>query len=130
MRATLLYKPLEIRRFQPGTSIASLPGVRQLTAGSQENIVRGAMIGWMVFAALLLGLSIGRAADRDETTITAQVSSAEHETEEGYFSLGPDTTVLVKPGTDLQRFLARQNGRKVRVTLTLVDGRQLSQLER
>jgi len=88
------------------------------------------MIGWMVFAALLLGLSIGRAADRDETTITAQVSSAEHETEEGYFSLGTDATVLAKPGTDLQRFLARQNGRKIRVTLTLVDGRQLSQLER
>ena len=92
--------------------------------------MRGAMIGWMVFAALLLGLSIGRAADRDETTITAQVSSAEHETEEGYFSLGTDATVLAKPGTDLQRFLARQNGRKIRVTLTLVDGRQLSQLER
>jgi hypothetical protein len=88
------------------------------------------MIGWMVFAALLLGLSIGRAADRDETTITAQVSSAEHETEEGYFSLGSDATVLAKPGTDLQRFLARQNGRKIRITLTLVDGRQLSQLER
>ena len=92
--------------------------------------MRAAMIGWMVFAALLLGLSIGRAADRDETTITAQVSSAEHETEEGYFSLGSDTTVLAKPGTDLQRFLARQNGRKIRVTLTLVGGEPLSKLER
>jgi hypothetical protein len=94
--------------------------------------VRGAMIGWMVFAALLLGLSIGRASDRDDdtTTITAQVSSAEHETEEGYFSLGSDATVLAKPGTELQRFLARQNGRKVRVTLTLVGAQQLSKLER
>jgi len=88
------------------------------------------MIGWMVFAALLLGLSIGRAADRDETTITAQVSSAEHETEEGYFSLGADATVLARPGSDLQRYLARQNGRKVRVTLTLVGGEPLSKLER
>jgi len=92
--------------------------------------VRKAMIGWMVVAALLLGMSIGRAADKDETTLTAQVSSAEHETEEGYFSLGPDTTVLAKPGTDLQRFLSRQKGRRIRVTLTLVGGEQLSRLER
>jgi len=88
------------------------------------------MIGWMVVAAVLLGMSIGRAADKDETTLTAQVSSAEHETEEGYFSLGPDTTVLAKPGTDLQRFLARQKGRRIRITLTLVGGEQLSRLER
>ena len=91
--------------------------------------MRGAMIGWMVFAALLLGLSIGRAADRDETTLTAQISSAEHETDEGYFSLGSDATVVAKPGTELQRFLARQNGKKVRVTVTLV-GAELSKLER
>ncbi|HEX9365125.1 MAG TPA: hypothetical protein VF921_00775 [Vicinamibacterales bacterium] len=87
------------------------------------------MIGWMVFAALLLGLSIGRAADRDETTLTAQVSSAEHETQEGYFSLGPETTILAKPGSELQRFLARENGKKVRVTITLA-GPELSKLER
>jgi hypothetical protein len=97
--------------------------------GTRRQAVRGAMIGWMVFAALLLGLSIGRAADRDETTITAQVSSAEHETDEGYFSLGPDATVLAKPGSELQRFLARQNGRKVRITLTLAAP-ELSKLER
>jgi hypothetical protein len=87
------------------------------------------MIGWMVFAALLLGLSIGRAADRDETTLTAQISSAEHETEEGYFALGSEASVVAKPGSELQRFLARQNGKKVRVTVTLV-GAELSKLER
>ena len=91
--------------------------------------MRGAMISWMVFAALLLGLSVGRAADRDETSLTAQISSAEHETEEGYFSLGSDATVVAKPGTELQRFLARQNGKKVRVT-AIVVGPELSRLER
>jgi len=88
------------------------------------------MIGWMVLAALLLGMSLGRAADGNETTMTVQVSSAEHESDEGYFSLGKDATVMAKPGTELHRFLARQNGRQVRVTLTMVDGRQLSKLER
>jgi hypothetical protein len=91
--------------------------------------VRGAMIGWMVFAALLLGLSIGRAGDRDDTTMTVQISSAEHETQEGYFSLGPDATVVAKPGSELQRYLVRQNGKKVRITLTLARP-ELSKLER
>jgi len=88
------------------------------------------MIGWMVVAALLLGLSLGRAADGNETTLTVKVSSAEHETDEGYFSLGKEATMLAKPGSELHRFLARQNGREVRITLTMVDGRQLSRLER
>ena len=92
--------------------------------------MKKAMVGWMVVAALLLGMSIGRASDSDEAVLTAKVTSADHETDEGYFSLGKDATVLAKPGTELHRFLARQNGREVRVTLTLVDGRQLSKLDR
>ena len=92
--------------------------------------MKKALIGWMVVAALLLGMSIGRAADGDETALTVRVSSADHEADEGYFSLGKDATVLAKPGTDLHRFLARQNGRDVRITLTLVGGRQLSRLDR
>lgn len=92
--------------------------------------MRNAMIGWMVVAALLLGISLGRASDGNETTMTVQVSSADHESEEGYFALGKDATVLAKPGTELHRFLARQNGRQVRITMMMVDGRQLSKLER
>lgn len=92
--------------------------------------MRNAMIGWMVVAALLLGISLGRASDGNETTMTVQVSSADHESEEGYFALGKDATVLAKPGTELHRFLARQNGRQVRITMIMVDGRQLSKLER
>ncbi len=92
--------------------------------------VRGAMIGGLVVVALLVGFSLGRASDRDETVVTAQISSAEHETQEGYFSLGPDATLLAKPGTNLYQFLARQNGHKVRITLTLVGGQELSRLQR
>jgi len=92
--------------------------------------VRGAMIGGLVVVALLVAFSLGRASDRDETVVTAQISSAEHETQEGYFSLGPDATLLAKPGTNLYQFLARQNGHKVRITLTLVGGQELSRLQR
>ena len=92
--------------------------------------MRKAMIGVMMVAALLLGWGLGRAADTNETTMTVQISSADHETDEGYFSLGKDATVMAKPGSELYQFLARQKGRQVRVTLTLVDGRQLSRIER
>jgi hypothetical protein len=92
--------------------------------------VRNSMIGWMVVAALLLGMSLGRASDGNETTMTVQVSSADHEAVEGYFSLGKDATVMAKPGSELFGFLSRQNGRQVRVTMTLVGGQQLSKLEK
>jgi hypothetical protein len=107
-----------------------LRGHTPCLAVGQEAGVKKTMVGWMVVAALLLGMSIGRAADGDEAVFTAKVSSADHETDEGYFSLGTDATVLAKPGTDLHRFLSRQNGREVRITLTLADGRQLSRLDR
>lgn len=92
--------------------------------------MRGLIVGCLMLAMLFVGLTLGRAADRDETTVTAKVTSAEHETEEGYFSLGPEATVMAKPGSELHQFLARQNGRRVRITLTVVDERQLSRLDR
>ena len=50
--------------------------------------MRIAMLAWLTVALLLLGFSVGRAFDRDETSLTVQVSSADHEQEEGYFTLG------------------------------------------
>jgi hypothetical protein len=92
--------------------------------------VRAAVVGLAILAALTAGIGIGRASDRDETSLTAEVSSAEHETDEGYFSLGPDATVMAKPGSPLFRFLARQKGQRVRLTLTEADERHLSRLDR
>ena len=88
------------------------------------------MAAWLALALILIGLSIGRASDRDETSLTVQVSSADHEQEEGYFSLGENATVLAKPGTDLYRFLTRQRGHKVKVVLQEDKGPELSRLER
>lgn len=76
------------------------------------------------------GISVGRAYDRDETVITVQVSSADHELEEGYFSLGDNATVMAKPGSDLYRFLTRQRGHKVKILLQESNGPELSRLER
>ena len=87
---------------------------------------------WLMLAVLLVGVGLGRAAEagNDETIITVQVSSADHEIEEGYFALGEQATVLAKPGSDLFRFLSRQRGQRVRIVLTKSDTRELSKLQR
>lgn len=89
--------------------------------------------GPAVLAALALvvaGYSAGQASDKDRAVVTVQVSSAEHEVQEGYFSLGADTTLMVKPGTELHRFLSRQRGRNVTITFTEGTARHLSRLDR
>ena len=95
-----------------------------------DLVVRIAMLAWLTLALLLLGFSVGRAFDRDETTLTVQVSSADHEQEEGYFSLGDNATLLAKPGSDLFRFLSRQRGRKVKIVLQESSTPELSRIER
>ena len=79
---------------------------------------------------MLMGLASARASDQDETILTVQVSSAEHEAAEGYFSLGDAATVVARPDSDLYRFLSRQRGRSVKITLVENSGRQLSRLGR
>ena len=93
------------------------------------------MIAKRVVAALLMLLTfgafaMGQSGDRDEAVITVQVTSAEHEAQEGYFSLGSDTTVMVKPGTDLFRFLSRHRGDSIKIVLTKNHARELSKIER
>lgn len=92
--------------------------------------MRTAMVGWMALALLLVGISIGRASDRDEATVTVQVTAADHELEEGYFSLGDAATVIAKPGSNLHKFLTRQRGRTVRIVMSEAESRTLSRLDR
>ena len=82
---------------------------------------------------LILGIAAGVGAFAtvaEETVLTVQVSSAEHEAMEGYFTLGDSATVMVKPGSELYKFLSRHRGKKVRITLTDASRPGLMQLER
>ena len=91
--------------------------------------MRKQIAAWVVLAVVLVGLGVA-ASDKDETIMTVQVSSADHEIVEGYFTLGENATVMVKPGSDLYKFLSRQRGKKIKVTLTESAGAELSRLER
>jgi hypothetical protein len=79
---------------------------------------------------VLSGLSVGLASDGDETVMTVQVSSSDHELLEGYFILGDSATVMVKPGSDLYKFLSRHRGRKLKITMSDAAGPELSKLRR
>lgn len=85
---------------------------------------------WVVVGLLLAGGTLGWASTADETVLTVQVSSADHELQEGYFTLGQDVTVMVKPGSELYRFLNRQRGNKVKIVLTEDAKRELSTIGR
>jgi hypothetical protein len=122
----------------PGTLDRAAAGcgtraIEALTAEKRRGrmmSVRNVMAAWLTLVLILLALSVGRASDRDETTLTVQVSSADHEVIEGYFTLGDGMTVMVKPGSELHRFLSRQRGRKVKVTLSDAAVPELSRLDR
>ena len=103
--------------------------------------MRKLLTAWVTLALVFLGFAAGGAndlssgapgakEDRDETILTVQVSSADHEIQEGYFTLGDSTTVMAKPGSDLYKFLARQRGRKVKIVVSEAGGTELSRLER
>ena len=68
--------------------------------GIRRNDVRKLLTAWVTLALVFLGFAAGGANDRDETIMTVQVSSADHEVQEGYFTLGDSATVVARPGSD------------------------------
>jgi hypothetical protein len=118
-----------------GMDVARELLVTALDAASESGVtvVRKAVAAWAILALIVIlsaGLRVGFASDRDETIMTVQVSSSDHELAEGYFTLGENATVMVKPGSDLYKFLSRHRGRKVKVTIAEAAGPDLSKLVR
>jgi hypothetical protein len=91
-----------------------------------RRLVTAVVLVALLFAAFI----VGRASEPEETAITVLVTSADHEIEEGYFSLGDNATLMVKPGTDFYRFLANRKGRQIRITLAETGRGEPSRLER
>ena len=92
--------------------------------------MRKLMAALITLALVVAAFAVGRASDRDETVMTVQVSSADHELLEGYFTLGDSATVMAKRGSALYNFLSRQRGRKIKVVLTESTVPELSRLDR
>lgn len=92
--------------------------------------MRKLMAALITLMLVVAAFAVGRASDRDEAVMTVQVSSADHELLEGYFTLGDSATVMAKKGSALYNFLSRQRGKKIKLVLTESSGPELSRLDR
>jgi hypothetical protein len=77
-----------------------------------------------VAIALVVGLLGGAALAGQATSVQGQLSATEQEADEGYFAIGQDTMLVVKPGSALHDWLKARRGQRVRVTLEAETGSQ------
>ena len=74
--------------------------------------MRSLTIACVLLALVLLGLSI-RTDAHEGSVIAGVVSAADHEALEGYFAIGQETAVVVKPGSGLHQWLNGHKGQRV-----------------
>jgi hypothetical protein len=53
--------------------------------------------------------------------VVADLTAADHEVAEGYFTLGQKASLIAPPGTPLHDWLNENRGRRVRVQITIVE---------
>ncbi len=83
--------------------------------------MRRMMLLWLLFALLLLGVSRLFASQADSKEVEAQVGATYQEADEGYFSFGPDTMVVTKQGSELQKWLKAHVGQRIKVKFEPAD---------
>ena len=78
--------------------------------------MRPFFLAWLTIALLLFAL--GRLSHAgDELSIAGFVTATEQEANDGYFAVGSDAMIVVKPGTSVQRWMQMHAGQHVRVTV-------------
>ena len=83
--------------------------------------VRPFFLVWLTLALLLFAL--GRLSHAgDEMAIVGFVTATDQEANEGYFAIGGDAMIVVKPTSGVQRWLKAHSGQRIRVTLGLDSG--------
>ena len=60
----------------------------------------------LVVGLFLATLAVGA---YDSAEVTGRVDATEQESGEGYFAIGADTMIVVKPGSDMHAWLKQQN---------------------
>jgi hypothetical protein len=85
-----------------------------------QTCVRPFFLAWLTVALLLLAL--GRLSHAgDESSIGGLVTATEQEASDGYFAVGADAMLVVKPGSSLQRWMQVHAGQHVRVTVETAE---------
>jgi hypothetical protein len=77
--------------------------------------VRPCFLVWLTLAFLLFAL--GRLSHGgDEIAIAGFVTASDQEASEGYFAIGGDAMIMVKPVSGMQRWLKAHSGQRIRVS--------------
>ena len=72
----------------------------------------------VVFAALLAVLAIAAvAAAQAGFSMSGRLGATDQEAQEGYFAVDNQTMIVVKPGSELHKYLRSKVGQRVRITI-------------
>jgi hypothetical protein len=72
----------------------------------------------LTVAAVCTALLVGwPAAAGDQVDVTAEITAADHEVEEGYFGFGQEAAIVAKPGSPLHGWLKTHVGQRVRIVI-------------
>lgn len=66
-----------------------------------------------VLGVLLAGFALAQAG----FTIRGRVGATDQEAQEGYFAVDNQTMIVVKPGSELHKYLRSRVGQRVRITI-------------
>lgn len=78
--------------------------------------MRAIFLAWLMLALILLAL--GRLSHAgDEMAIAGFLTATEQEANDGYFTVGGETMVVVRRESSLQRWLKMHSGQQIRLTL-------------
>lgn len=123
---TKFYEAMDVR-FRPAGRTRCVGGDRVRVQRDRRELplasalllpfrVRTMFLAWVMLALFLLGL--GRLHAGDEIETGGFVTATAQEADEGYFAVGGDAMVVVKPGSGLQRWLKSHSGLRVRLVLS------------
>jgi hypothetical protein len=72
----------------------------------------------LAVAAVCVALLAGWPATAgDQVDVTAEITAADHELEEGYFGVGQDAAIVAKPGSPLHTWLKTHVGQRVKIVI-------------
>lgn len=74
--------------------------------------------------AMVVGLGMGlgaRVHASQDMLVFGTATAAENEVEEGYFAVGRDAYLVLKPGSPAHEWMKRQIGQRVAITLSAAD---------
>ncbi len=69
---------------------------------------------FIVLATFLLGVGTPTRAN-ESFSLKGNLSATDQEADEGYFAIGQETMIVVKPKSDLHTYLRGQVGKRIRI---------------